>query len=77
MGDSDQHLKLAREKLSALQEAYRRHQHTVVGDLAIKVVEQLVEADAAGHGMHFGICHQHAPHPTRDTLIKFSLLSSP
>ena len=58
MGDSDQHLKIAREKLSALQEAYRRHQHTVVGDLAIKVVEQLIEADAAGHGMHFGTHHE-------------------
>ena len=47
MGDSDQHIKIAREKISALQEAYRRHQHTVVGDLAIKVVNQLTGTLAA------------------------------
>jgi len=57
MDDSDRHLEIAREKLSALQEAFGKHQHTVVGDLAIKVVEQLIEADAARQGMHFG-AHQ-------------------
>jgi hypothetical protein len=47
IGDIERHLRIAREKLAALQDAYERHRYTVVGDLAIKVIEQLVEADAA------------------------------
>jgi len=47
MGDFEKHLSIAREKLSSLKEAYQKRRYTVVGDLAIKVVEQLVEADTA------------------------------
>lgn len=54
MGEFDKHLGMAREKLSALQDAYEKRQLTVVGDLATKVCEQLIEADAAKEGMHFG-----------------------
>jgi len=54
MGDFEKHLSIAREKLSALKEAYQKRRYTVVGDLAIKVVEQLVEADAAKNNRHFG-----------------------
>ena len=54
MGSFRKHLDIAAEKLDALVTAYRNGQHTVVGDLGTKVVEQLVEADAARTGKHFG-----------------------
>jgi len=54
MGDFKKHLSIAKEKLDALTTAYRNGQHTVVGDLGTKVVEQLIEADAARSSRHFG-----------------------
>lgn len=54
MGDYQKHLKIAKEKLRAVVDAYNKRQNTVVGDLAIKVIEQLVEADAARNNEHFG-----------------------
>jgi len=54
MGDFQKHINLTKEKLEATLVAYEKKQHTVVGDLATKVVEQLVEADAATKGEHFG-----------------------
>jgi len=54
MGDLPKHIKLAKEKLKATKEAFLKKNNTVVGDLAIKVVEQLVEADIARKGEHFG-----------------------
>ena len=54
MGDFQKHLDLAKEKFKATINAYDNKQSTVVGDLGTKVVEQLVEADAANKGEHFG-----------------------
>ena len=54
MGDFQKHLKLAKEKLEVTVSAYCNKQMTVVGDLGTKVVEQLVEADAARNNEHFG-----------------------
>ena len=54
MGDFQKHLELVKEKLKATISAYHNKQSTVVGDLGTKVVEQLVEADAANKGEHFG-----------------------
>ena len=54
MGDFQKHLELVKEKLKATITAYHNKQSTVVGDLGTKVVEQLVEADAAKTGSHFG-----------------------
>ena len=54
MGDFQKHLELAKEKLRATIDAYNNKQNTVVGDLGTKVVEQLVETDAARNGEHFG-----------------------
>lgn len=59
MGNLDKHIEIAREKLQAVISAYKNKQHTVVGDLAVKVIEQLVEADASKQGKHFG------DHPSR------------
>lgn len=54
MGDYNKHLELAREKLKATFDAFDKKQSTVVGDMGTKVVEQLVEADAARSNTHFG-----------------------
>lgn len=54
MGDFQKHLELVKEKIEATVNAYHKKQSTVVGDLGIKVVEQLVEADAARKNEHFG-----------------------
>jgi hypothetical protein len=39
MDDFKKHLEMAREKLSALKDAFEKKQFTVVGDLATKVCE--------------------------------------
>ncbi len=54
MGDFQKHIELSKEKLKATIAAYDNKQSTVVGDLGTKVVEQLVEADAARNNIHFG-----------------------
>ncbi|MDI6738635.1 MAG: hypothetical protein QME12_09080 [Nanoarchaeota archaeon] len=54
MGNFEKHIEIAKEKLRAEISAYQNNQHTVVGDLAVKIVEQLVEADASTQGKHFG-----------------------
>jgi len=54
MGNFQKHLKLAKEKLEVTISAYYNKQITVVGDLGTKVVEQLIEADAARNNEHFG-----------------------
>lgn len=54
MGNLDKHIVLAKEKLNATLDAYEKKMSTVVGDLATKVVEQLVEAAAARNNEHFG-----------------------
>lgn len=54
MGDFGKHIKLAKEKLKVTKEAFMEKDNTVVGDLATKIVEQLVEADIAKKGEHFG-----------------------
>ena len=59
MGDASKHIEIAKEKLQGTITAYNNKQNTIVGDLAIKVIEQLVEADAFSQGKHFG------DHPSR------------
>lgn len=54
MDDHKKHLDLVKEKYSALSNAYKNKLNTVVGDLGTKVVEQLIEADAALSNIHFG-----------------------
>ena len=54
MGNFQKHIALAEEKLKAVIDAYSKKQNTVVGDEATKVVEQLIEADAAQTNKHFG-----------------------
>lgn len=54
MGDFDKHLKIMHEKLGSTYRAYENKEYTVVGDLAVKVVEQAIEADASREGKHLG-----------------------
>ena len=54
MGNFQKHLNLAKEKLEVTIIAYSNKQMTMVGDLRTKVVEQLIEADAARKNEHFG-----------------------
>ncbi len=54
MGNFERHVNIAREKLRATIDSYNKRQNTVVGDIATKVIEQLIEADAANAKMHFG-----------------------
>lgn len=53
MGDASHHSRLAREKRAAALEEDRGRRYTVVGDLAIKAVEQGIEAAASREGKHF------------------------
>jgi len=54
MGNFQKHLSLSQEKLQAAANAYANKRMTVVGDLGTKIVEQLIEADAARNNVHFG-----------------------
>lgn len=45
MGEFEKHIRIAKEKLTVTKEAFAGKNDTVVGDLATKVVEQLIEAD--------------------------------
>ena len=47
------HLKAAREKRLAALDEYKKKRNSVVGDLAIKAVEQAIEVLAASEGKHF------------------------
>lgn len=55
MGDEAHHSWLAREKREAALDEFEKGRYTVVGDLALKAVEQAIEAAAARTGMHFHV----------------------
>jgi len=48
MGDYKKHLRIAQEKLEAVRNAFVNDQHTVVGDLATKVIEHLLRLTQQG-----------------------------
>jgi len=53
MSDVEIHVKATREKRLATLEEFDKNRYMVVGDLAIKTVEQAIEASAALEGKHF------------------------
>jgi len=53
MSDIEIHVRAVREKRLAALEEYGKGRFMVVGDLAIKTVEQAVEALAASENIHF------------------------
>lgn len=54
MGDFNKHIRLVKEKSRNMEKAYKSKDYTVVGDLAIKVIEQAIEADASLDDQHLG-----------------------
>lgn len=69
MGDEAHHLRLAREKREAALDEFEKGRYTVVGDLALKAVEQAIEAAAAREGKHFHLSPRTA-HAQRVTWTK-------
>lgn len=55
MSDLEVHIRAAKEKRAAAHDEHRRRRYTVVGDLAIKAVEQAIEAAAATENKHFHV----------------------
>ncbi|MBU0571220.1 MAG: hypothetical protein KJ995_00565 [Candidatus Omnitrophica bacterium] len=54
MGNFEKHLNITKEKLKVTRKSFLNKDNTGVGDLATKVVEQLIEADMARKGEHSG-----------------------
>jgi len=69
MSDVEIHVKAAREKRLAALDEYEKKRYMVVGDLAIKTVEQAIEALAALEGKHFHLLPRSA-HSNRMRWIK-------
>ncbi|MGB9740262.1 MAG: hypothetical protein ACP5IM_02580 [Candidatus Bathyarchaeia archaeon] len=69
MNDFEIHVKAAREKRLAALEEFEKKRYMVVGDLAIKTVEQAIEASAALEGKHFHL-HPRSAHSNRLRWIK-------
>lgn len=76
MSDIEIHVKAAREKRVAALDEFDKKRYMVVGDLAIKTVEQAIEALAALENKHFHL-HPRSAHSSRIRWIKekFPLLS--
>jgi len=55
MGNTAHHAKLAKEKREAALDEFEKGRYTVVGDLALKAVEQTIEAAAAKSSKHFHV----------------------
>jgi hypothetical protein len=72
MSDIEVHTKAAREKRQAAIDEYEKKRYMVVGDLAIKTVEQAIEATAALEGEHFHL-HPKSAHSNRIRWIKKKL----
>lgn len=69
MSDVEIHVKAAREKRLATLEEFEKKRYMVVGDLAIKTVEQAIDASAALEGKHFHL-HPRSAHRNRLKWIK-------
>jgi hypothetical protein len=55
MSDREAHVRAAKEKRAAVHDEYKKRRYMVVGDLAIKAVEQAIEAAAATENKHFHV----------------------
>jgi hypothetical protein len=76
MSDVEIHVRAAREKRLATLDEFGKKRYMVVGDLAIKTVEQAIEALAALENKHFHL-YPRSGHSSRMRWIKekFPLLS--
>ena len=73
MGDATHHVRLAREKREAALDEFKKGRHTVVGDLSLKAVEQVIEAVATKSGKHFHI----SPRTAHAERVKWAKTSFP
>lgn len=64
MSDVELHVRAAREKRLAALDEFDKRRYMVVGNLAIKAVEQAIEALAALDGVHFHL-HPRSAHSAR------------
>jgi len=64
VSDVEIHVRAVREKRLAALEEFEKSRFMVVGDLAIKAVEQVIEALAALEGKHFHL-HPRSAHAER------------
>lgn len=69
MNDFEIHIKAACEKRLAALDEFDKKRYMVVGDLAIKAVEQAIEALAALENLHFHL-HPRSAHSARLHWIK-------
>jgi len=74
MSDFEIHIKAAREKRLAALDEYEKKRYMTVGDLAIKTIEQAIEALATLEGKHFHL-HPRSAHSNRIRWIKEKLPS--
>ncbi len=64
MSDAEIHIRATRERRQAVLEEFEKGRYMVVGDLAIKAVEQAIEVVAALDGKHFN-SHPRSAHAGR------------
>jgi hypothetical protein len=69
VSDIEIHVRAVREKRLAALEEFDKKRYMVVGDLAIKTVEQAIEALAALEGIHFHL-HPRSTHSNRLRWVK-------
>jgi hypothetical protein len=69
INDIEFHIRAAQEKRLAALDEYEKKRNSVVGDLAIKAVEQAIEVLAASEGKHFHVSPRTA-HSNRIRWIK-------
>jgi len=69
VSDIELHVRAAREKRLAALDEFEKGRFMVVGDLAIKAVEQAIEAVAALEGIHFHL-HPRSAHARRLRWVK-------
>ncbi len=51
--DTSLHVRMCKEKAAAAEDELKQKRYTAVGDLAIKAVEQAIDAAASLRGIHF------------------------
>jgi hypothetical protein len=67
--DTELHIRAAREERLATIEEFHKKRYMVVGDLAVKAVEQAIEAAASLEGKHFHVIPRSA-HAQRMSWLK-------
>jgi len=75
MGDTNHHMRLARERREAALDEFKKGRYTVVGDLSLKAVEQAIEAIAAKSDKHFHVSPRTAAERVKWAKVTFPQIS--